>query len=119
MIVLVEDDADQRLALRLLLEHAGYRVREAADGKQALSLQRERASPILITDIFMPEADGFELISSIRREFPQTRIGVISGGGTRVKADYVPRAELAGADVALRKPFNVDELLAMLRKLHA
>ena len=95
MIILVEDDADQRLALKLALEQAGYSVREAPDGRQALALQRERPARFLITDIFMPEADGFELIHHVRREFPQTKIIVISGGGRRVKQDYVASAELA------------------------
>lgn len=117
MIVLVEDDPDQRLALRLALEQAGYAVREAANGREALALQRSRASPFLITDIFMPESDGFELIGQVRREFPQTKIIVISGGGRRVKQDYVASAQLAGAHAALRKPFQVDELIAALRRL--
>ena len=55
----------------------------------------------------------------MRREFPQTKIIVISGGGRRVKQDFVPSAELAGAHAALRKPFRVDELLATLQKLSA
>ena len=117
MIVLVEDDPDQRLALRLALEQAGYTVREAANGQEALALQRERGCRFLITDIFMPEADGFELIGRARQEFPTTKIIAISGGGKRVKQDYVPFAEIAGAHAALRKPFKVSELLATLRRL--
>jgi two-component system sensor histidine kinase EvgS len=119
MIVLAEDDPDQRLALRLALEQAGYRVREAADGRQALALLRERASPVLITDIFMPDADGFELIASLRREFPATKIVVISGGGRRAKQDYVASAQLMGVDASLRKPVRVDELLDTLKRLSA
>jgi DNA-binding response OmpR family regulator len=119
MIVLVEDDADQRLALKLALEQAGYAVREAANGRQGLALQHERASPFLITDIFMPEVDGFELIAGVRREFPGTKIIVISGGGRRTTRDYVSSAELIGVDAALRKPLDVGALLATLKKLGA
>jgi CheY-like chemotaxis protein len=85
MIILVDDDPDQRLVLRLALEQAGYTVREAANGSEALVLQREHSSKFLITDIFMPEADGFEVIDSFLREFPQTKIIVVSGGGQAVE----------------------------------
>lgn len=119
MIVLVEDDPDQRLALKLALEQAGYAVREAADGREALALLRERATRFLITDIFMPEADGFELIANTRREFPQTKIIVVSGGGRRARQDYVASAELMGVDATMRKPVKIDALLATLAKLGA
>ena len=117
MIILADDDADQRLALRLGLELAGYHVREAAHGAEALDLQRERASPFLITDIFMPESDGFEAIAAFRREFPETKIIAVSGGGQRAKQDYLASARLIGVDATLQKPFDVDALLEMLRSM--
>lgn len=117
MIILVDDDADQRLALKMALELAGYRVREAVHGAEALRLQRERRASFLITDIFMPEADGFETIEAFRREFPQTRIIAVSGGGQRAKRDYLETATLMGVDAALHKPFEIEELLNTLRTL--
>ena len=119
MIILADDDADQRLSLKLALELAGYTVREAADGRQALALQRERAASILITDIFMPESDGFEAIVSFRREFPETKIIAVSGGGQRAKADYLSSARLMGVDATLQKPFEIDALLDTLQKLNS
>jgi CheY-like chemotaxis protein len=117
MIVLVEDDADQRLALKLALELAGYSVREAAHAGEALALQRERASPVLITDIFMPESDGLEAIAAFRREFPETKIIAVSGGGQRAKQDYLAAAKLMGVDATLQKPFDIEALLDTLRAL--
>jgi len=117
MIILVDDDADQRLALKMALELAGYPVREAAHGAEALVLQRERTASVLITDIFMPEADGFETIAAFRREFPQTRIIAVSGGGQRAKRDYLEAATLMGVDAALHKPFEIERLLDTLRML--
>jgi CheY-like chemotaxis protein len=116
MIILVEDDADQRLALKMALELAGYPVREAAHGVEALRLQREQAASFLITDIFMPEADGFETIAAFR-EFPGTRIVAVSGGGQRAKRDYLEAATLMGVDAALHKPFEIQKLLDTLRAL--
>src|SRR5438128_12034492 len=119
MIIVVEDDADQRLALKLALELAGYPVREAAHGAEALALQRERAAPVLITDIFMPESDGFEAIAAFRREFPQTKIIAVSGGGQRAKHDYLSAAKLMGVEATLQKPFDIEALLDMLRALNS
>ncbi len=118
MIILVEDDRDQRLSLKLALNLAGYTLRDAANGREALALQRERPSEILITDIFMPEADGFELIAAFRREFPDTKIIVVSGGGKRVRnGDYLQSARLIGAHVTLQKPFEIKKLLDTLNAL--
>lgn len=114
MIILAEDDPDQRLALSLALKAAGYRVREARSGQEALALQSERASAILITDIFMPEADGLELIQAFRKDYPQTKIVAISGGGKRTTVDYIESAKLMGADATLKKPVEIEMLLQML-----
>jgi CheY-like chemotaxis protein len=117
VIILADDDADQRLSLRLALELAGYTVREAADGRRALELQQQQAASFVITDIFMPERDGFELIEAVRRDFPTTKIIAISGGGERAKMDYLHSAKLLGVDATLRKPVNPEELVALLREL--
>ena len=117
MIILVEDDADQRLALGLALKAAGYSLREAADGREALALQRERPARILITDLFMPEADGLELLQAFHREFPYTKIVVVSGGGKRARGDYLASAKLIGADATFQKPVEIETLLDTLRAL--
>ena len=117
MIILVEDDADQRLALSLALKAAGYSVREAADGREALALQRERPARFLITDLFMPETDGLELLEAFHRESPDTKIVVVSGGGKRTKGDYLAAAKLLGADATFQKPVEIQTLLDTLRLL--
>ncbi len=116
-ILVVDDDADMRLTLRMALELAGYAVEDAANGREAIERQRRQPADVLITDIFMPDADGFEAIDVFRREFPQTRIIVVSGGAQFTKRDYLPDAELIGADATLQKPFEIDTLLAKLRTL--
>lgn len=117
MIILVEDNADQRLALKLALEHARYAVRDAANGREALMLARERPPRVLITDLFMPESDGFETISAFRREYPQTRIIAVSGGGERARYDYLASAKLMGVDATLQKPFDIEKLLKTIESL--
>ena len=116
-ILLAEDDADLRLALKLSLEAAGYAVATAANAQEALAIQRRNPADVLVTDIFMPEGDGFEAMDAVRREFPSTRIVVVSGGGQRGKADYLATARLTGADFTLQKPFDVEALLEVIRRL--
>ncbi|HEY8252103.1 MAG TPA: response regulator [Burkholderiales bacterium] len=116
-LLVADDDADMRLTLKLALEIAGYAVDVAANAREALALQRGQPADVLITDIFMPDADGFEAIDAFRHEFPRTRIIVVSGGAQFTKRDYLPDAELIGVDATLQKPFDIDTLLATLRSL--
>lgn len=117
MIILVEDDGDQRAALKLALELEGYTVREAANGRAAEELLAQQTPLFLITDIFMPESDGFELIETVRRRSPRTKIIVVSGGGQRARIDYLAAAALMGVDATLQKPFDVRTLLDTLAGL--
>jgi CheY-like chemotaxis protein len=116
-VLVVDDDADMRLTLKLALELAGYAVDVAANGAEALEVQRRLPADVLITDIFMPDTDGFEAIDAFRRQFPHTKIVVVSGGAQFSKRDYLPDAELMGVDATLQKPFEVDTLLGLLRSL--
>ena len=116
-VLVADDDADMRLPLKLALEIAGYAVDVAANAREALAVQRAQPAQVLITDIFMPDADGFEAIDAFRKEFPQTRIVVVSGGAQFAKRDYLPDAELIGVDATLQKPFDVDQLLAVLQRI--
>jgi CheY-like chemotaxis protein len=116
-LLVVDDDADMRLTLKLSLELAGYSVEVAANGREAVHLQRVRPADVLITDIFMPDSDGFEAIDAFRREFPQTKIVVVSGGAQFTKRDYLPDAALIGVDATLQKPFEIETLLKTLESL--
>jgi CheY-like chemotaxis protein len=113
-LLIVDDDADMRLSLKLALEMAGYTAELAADGREALAIQQQRPADVLITDIFMPESDGFEVIDAVRRRFPQTRIVVISGGAKLAKREYLLDAALMDVDAILPKPFDVEALLQTL-----
>ena len=116
-ILVVDDNADMRLTMKLLLEHEGYEVELAANGREALEVQRARPSHVLVTDLFMPDADGFETIERFRKEFPQIRIIAMSGGGSKpeLRTDHLPVASEIGAHATLRKPFPIEKLLEALR----
>ena len=103
-LLVVDDDADMRLTLKLALELAGYAVDVAGNGREALELQRRQPADVLITDIFMPDADGFEAIDAFRKEFPTTKIVVVSGGPSSANALRGQSAPAAAAkDTLVRK----------------
>jgi CheY-like chemotaxis protein len=112
-VLVVDDNPDVCTSLQLVLDAAGYFVRTATNAREALTMQRHLPADILITDIFMPEADGFEAIGAFRAEFPKTRIVAISGGAQRVHHDFLPAAGLI-ADATLRKPVQIELLLKKL-----
>jgi DNA-binding response OmpR family regulator len=114
-ILVVDDNPDLGLTLKMALELEGFQVELATTGGQALALQRQKPAAVVITDIFMPDTDGFELIATIKREFPATRIVVMSGGGQRLKRDYLTSAELIGVDATLQKPFDIVDLIKVLK----
>ena len=118
-VLVVDDNPDMRSLVKLVLERAGFEAEVAADGQRALDLHRERPADVLITDIFMPESDGIELIARFKSGFPQVKIIAMSGGGHVSKKDYLPVAKAIGADGVLQKPFAAETLLRMLQDLVA
>lgn len=116
-VLVVDDNADMRSFVKIVLERAGFEAQTAADGEGALDVQRAHPIDVLITDIFMPEHDGIELIHQFKSAFPQVKIIAMSGGGRISTWDYLPVATDIGADLVLRKPFAADTLLGMLREL--
>jgi CheY-like chemotaxis protein len=116
-LLVVDDNEDMRQSMKRLLEHFGYEVRVARDGRHALEMQREAPSDALITDIFMPETDGLETINQFRQAFPGMKIIAMSGGGASLEADYLSTASVVGAHAVLRKPFSKESLLQALETL--
>jgi CheY-like chemotaxis protein len=118
-VLVVDDNADMRLTTKVLLEMEGYEVELAANGREAIEVQRARPAQALLTDLFMPDADGFETIERFRREFPEIRIIAMSGGGSShaMRTDHLPVASEIGAHATLRKPFPIEKLLEALRSV--
>jgi DNA-binding NtrC family response regulator len=116
-VLIVDDNADMRSFLRIVLERAGFEAHVAADGERALDLQRAHPVDVLVSDIFMPECDGIELIHQFKSAFPQVKIIAMSGGGRVYGMDYLPFAADIGADRLLRKPFAAQTLVRCLQDL--
>jgi CheY-like chemotaxis protein len=76
-ILVVEDSLTQAEKLKYLLEENGYKVTTAGDGKQALLRARQRKPTLIISDVMMPEMNGFALCSEIKRDAQLKNIPVI------------------------------------------
>lgn len=72
-ILVVDDDGQIRRVSEAVLSQYGYEVRTASDGFEALALMRKALPDLIISDLKMPNMSGFELLSVVRRRFPQTR----------------------------------------------
>jgi CheY-like chemotaxis protein len=118
-VLVIDDSPEIREVLRDTLELQGYDVVLATDGAEGLWLHRQRPADLVITDIFMPEKDGIEIILELAKEFPAVKVIAISGGGRMGNFDYLPFAEQFGALRVLPKPFRNEELLEAVRSVLA
>lgn len=116
-ILVVDDDYQMREMLGVILERKGYDVKTASDGNAAIQLQQTKPFDIIITDIIMPEKEGLETISELRRGYPRLKIIAISGGGRYRPEGYLELAKQLGADLVLAKPFGSWEILSAVKEL--
>lgn len=118
-VLIVDDEAQVRDTLRHGLNRAGYQVLEAQNGRLAMHLLRRHPADVVITDIFMPEKEGLETITELKRDFPHVKIIAISGGGAFAARDFLPIAKTLGADRTFDKPFHVSQILEAINELLA
>lgn len=116
-ILLIDDDETVRTILYLTLVHAGHEVIEARNGREGLDKFRQDVVDLVITDIVMPEKEGFEVLMKIRKKNPTLKIIAISGGGLHNAAHYLQTAKLLGAAKVLAKPFSNETLMAAVNEL--
>lgn len=110
-ILIIDDEAEILRALRIGLERAGHRVREARNGKEALRVFAGAPSDVVISDIYMPDMDGIELLMRLKECFPEARFVAMSGGGFLEKERVLGAAAMLGAERVLEKPFSLEEIL--------
>ena len=117
-VLVVDDDTDIREFVRDSLEVEEIEISGVENYTQAVDALRKQAADVVITDIFMPEKDGFELIETLRSDFPSTKIIAMTGGGImRAKDITVKLISEVEVDGCLKKPFSIDELVAMVKKI--
>ncbi len=116
-VLLVEDDLDGRRLCAEWLTGAGFHVHEAHNGLQALERALEARPDVVVTDLHIPGIDGFELTRRLKRD-PRTQdIPVVAVTGFVTFASDPGRAQRAGCDAMLPKPFLPEDLEAAIRAL--
>jgi diguanylate cyclase (GGDEF)-like protein len=113
-LLVVDDDPFIARLLEIELNAAGYRVRVANDGEQAMAMVAEEPPDLVITDVMMPHVDGFELTRRLRLDPRNAAISVIILTARGLSADKLEGFAI-GADDYIVKPFDTPELLARIR----
>jgi PAS domain S-box-containing protein len=113
-VLVVEDSPTQAEELRLLLEEGGYAVAVAADGLEGLARARAERPDVIISDVLMPEMDGYAFCAALKadstlKEIPVLLVTILSG------IDDIVRALECGADNVIRKPYEGGHLVSRIR----
>ena len=113
-IILVDDDPDILRLLGLIINSlaTGYTILTCTDGDVALEQAMQQPTPLIITDYNLPGMNGLQLTAALKAYAPATRVVLISG---YISPDLERRARDRGVDYLVRKPFQVDPLIQIVR----
>ncbi|MDD1607857.1 MAG: response regulator, partial [Methylococcaceae bacterium] len=114
-LLLVDDDARNLFALTKVLKNKGFVVEVAPDGIKALELLAQTAFDVLLTDIMMPQVDGYELIRRVRA-LGYDKLPIIAITAKAMQGDDVLCLQ-AGANAYLAKPVDVNALIELINKV--
>jgi len=112
-ILIMDDDASVRTALKTLLQKEGHEITEAHNAAEGAKIYSTSAPDLIITDLLMPERDGVEALLELRSQYPNIKTIVISGDAP----EFLPIVEDLGAGRTIAKPFKNDEVLAAVKEL--
>ena len=116
-ILIIDDDESIRRAIRRLLLVAGFLVQVAVNGAEGMRQFLGGQFELVIVDIWMPEMDGLETLMEIRRNTPEAKVIVMSGGGGGMEpTSQLKRAKELGAVATLTKPFPLCDLLQAVQE---
>tara|TARA_B100000315_G_scaffold219546_1_gene221551 strand:- start:203 stop:574 length:372 start_codon:yes stop_codon:yes gene_type:complete len=115
-VLVVEDEPNIVLSLEFLIKQAGYEVRVASDGEEALKAIAERQPELILLDIMIPKRDGYDVCQTIRAnpEWNDIHIIMLTAKGRDVERE---KGLALGADDYITKPFSTRELSERVKKL--
>jgi len=113
-VLIVDDHADSREFLRTLLSSRDFEVEEAVDGKDALCKLREQLPDLVISDVLMPQMDGFTLCYEIRHDPGLCALRLIFYTGTYLEPEHERLAMALGASAFVSKPLEPDHLFQII-----
>jgi diguanylate cyclase (GGDEF)-like protein len=117
-ILVVEDDVTLRTMLKLQLERAGYRIRTAEDGEEALHCIQDELPSLVLLDVVMPKLDGYEVCRRIKSQISTANVPVIMLT-SRADSDDKIRGLRGGANDYVTKPYEPGELLERVKNILA
>lgn len=118
-ILLVDDSVTIRNFVKSILEEANYKVIEASDGEEGISIYKKNADSIdlIITDIYMPKKSGLELILELEKEYEGIKIIILSDGGKDNFTNDSKVCEALGAAFFIKKDLIKDKLVDLVKKV--
>ena len=114
-VLVVDDTVDTRELLHLYLKSAGYTVLLAADGGEGLYRAKSDGPDLIITDITMPNLDGYGMIRELRA--PEQFADILIIALTAYGEEQLEKAREAGANEAVSKPMNLEDLVGLVNSL--
>jgi len=113
-VLVTDDDEDLRMLCQLILQKGGFRVTQAATGREAIDVARGDRPDLILLDLMMPIMDGWECLAELKadaalRDIP---VFIITGKNQREDQD---RAYASGAEAFIPKPFQGSDLVASIR----
>lgn len=115
-VLVVDDDPMILRLLEMNLQLEGHEVVTATDGQQALDRAADADADLVLLDIMMPLVDGFEVCSRLRADERTATLPIVLVSAKAAEADML-RGQEVGADAYVTKPFDPDELLALIDRL--
>jgi two-component system cell cycle response regulator DivK len=114
-VLIVEDQADNRAILRDLLTNAGYELIEATNGEDGIALAESKRPDLILMDVQLPLVDGYEATRRIKSNAALKSIPIIAVTSYALSGDEA-KAQEAGCDAYVAKPFSPRQLLAKIRE---
>ena len=119
-ILVIDDEADIRFILKTFFTGDGHLVDTAEDGKAGMKLVELNKFDLIITDVIMPNMDGLEVITEIKRKSPESRVIVMTGGTVKVDRELLlSTAKAMRAHRVVAKPLDLKELRTIVNELLA
>lgn len=118
-VLIVDDRADDRMLMRLIMESMGHKVIEAVDGVSALKLVRRTIPDLIISDILMPTLDGFQFCRTLQQQPALRHVPFVFVTATYGERRFEELTAAVGADHVLTKPFEPDALRSLVASVLA
>ena len=115
-VLIIDDESAVCESLSINIREMGYDAIATAKGDSAEELIQQHGVDLVITDIYMPEQDGLEIIRRLRKQWAKMPIIAISGGGESGNLDVLRTALALGASASLIKPYEPAELESILQQ---